>query len=69
MVSALKSMPRLIGKTSKAPSYLLVTLLVAAAVTGLEYIGAIDIVPGFGRDNPIDRPGDGYPRSPRLTLP
>jgi hypothetical protein len=45
-------MPRLIGKTSKTPLYTTILIVVAvSAVTGLEYIGAIDIVPGFGRDN------------------
>jgi hypothetical protein len=49
-------MPRLIGKTSKTPLYTTLLIVVTAvAVTGLEYIGAIDIVPGFGRDNPTMR--------------
>jgi hypothetical protein len=52
-------MPRLIGKTSKTPLYTtLLIVVVAAAVTGLEYIGEIDIVPGFGRDNPTMRVSD-----------
>ncbi|WP_310489525.1 hypothetical protein [Chamaesiphon sp. VAR_69_metabat_338] len=46
-------MPRLIGKTSKTPLYAIATCLVlAGAVTTSEYLGAIDLVPGFGRDNP-----------------
>jgi hypothetical protein len=46
-------MPRLIGKTSKAPLYAIVTcLVVAVVVTTSEYLGAIDLVPEFGRDNP-----------------
>jgi hypothetical protein len=45
-------MPRLIGKKSKTPLYAIVTcLVVAVAVTTSEYLGAIDLVPGFGRDN------------------
>jgi hypothetical protein len=52
-------MPRLIGKTSKTPLYTtLLIVAVAAAMTGLEYIGEIDIVPGFGRDNPAMRVSD-----------
>lgn len=52
-------MPRLIGKTSKAPLYMtLLIVVVACAVTGLEYLGEIDIVPGFGRDNPTMRVAD-----------
>jgi hypothetical protein len=52
-------MPRLIGRTSKTPLYTTLLIIVtAAAVTGLEYIGEIDIVPGFGRDNPTMRVSD-----------
>jgi hypothetical protein len=52
-------MPRLIGKTSKTPLYTtLLIVVVAAAVTGLEYMGEIDVVPGFGRDNPTMRVSD-----------
>ena len=46
-------MPRLVGKQSNEG--LLVSLLVLAAiavVTGLEYTGAINVVPGFGKDAP-----------------
>jgi hypothetical protein len=42
-------MPRLIGKPSKAPVYLGIVVLIAAAVV-LEYAGEIDVMPGFGRD-------------------
>jgi hypothetical protein len=42
-------MPRLIGKPSKAPVYLGIILLIAAAGV-LEYVGEIDVIPGFGRD-------------------
>ncbi len=52
-------MPRLIGRTSKTPLYTTLLIIVtAAAVTGLEYTGEIDIVPGFGRDNPTMRVSD-----------
>ncbi|WP_310490319.1 hypothetical protein [Chamaesiphon sp. VAR_69_metabat_338] len=55
-------MPRLIGKISKTPLYTtLLIVVVAAAVTGLEYMGEIDIVPGFGRDNPTMRVSDQTP--------
>ncbi|WP_309742594.1 MULTISPECIES: hypothetical protein [unclassified Chamaesiphon] len=58
-------MPRLIGKTSKAPLYTLMALLVATAVvSALESAGEIDLIPGYGRDNPTMRlPGSQYPRS------
>lgn len=44
-------MPRLVGKQSNEG--LLVSLLVLAAiavVTGLEYTGIINVIPGFGKD-------------------
>jgi hypothetical protein len=52
-------MPRLVGKTSKTPFYIGVVLLLAlAGATALEYFGAIDLVPGFGRDHkPTGRSG------------
>lgn len=46
-------MPRLVGKQSNEG--LLVSLLMIAAIaiaTGLEYTGIINVVPGFGQDNP-----------------
>ncbi|WP_310482852.1 hypothetical protein [Chamaesiphon sp. VAR_48_metabat_403] len=44
-------MPRLIGRTSKAPLYTILALFVVAAVaTELEYEGVIDLVPGYGRN-------------------
>lgn len=46
-------MPRLAGKQSN--DGLLISLVVLATIavaTGLEYTGAIDVVPGFGKDNP-----------------
>jgi len=44
-------MPRLIGKRSDNGANITV-LIILAAIVGilLEYIGAIDIVPGFGRE-------------------
>ena len=48
-------MPRLIGKNSYAPLYTTVGILALAlggAVT-LEYLGVIDVVPGFGRGSGI----------------
>ena len=45
-------MPRLVGKQSN--DGLLISLLVLAAIavaTGLEYTGAINVVPGFGKDS------------------
>ena len=44
-------MPRLIGKQSNSAVPLGVLILASIAViTGLEYIGAIDVVNGFGND-------------------
>lgn len=46
-------MPRLVGKQSNEG--ILVSLLMIAAIaiaTGLEYTGIINVVPGFGQDNP-----------------
>jgi hypothetical protein len=46
-------MPRLVGKQSNEG--LIVSLLMIAAIaiaTGLEYTGIINVVPGFGKDNP-----------------
>jgi hypothetical protein len=52
-------MPRLVGKSSKTPLYIGVVLLLAlAGATALEYLGVIDLVPGFGRDHkPTGRAG------------
>jgi hypothetical protein len=45
-------MPRLLGKTSKAPLYIGTVAIVAiVGVLALEYYGVIDIIPNFGRDN------------------
>jgi hypothetical protein len=44
-------MPRLIGKSSKAPLYVGTALVVAVAgAIALEYSGVIDIIPNFGKD-------------------
>jgi hypothetical protein len=44
-------MPRLVGKQSNNGLLATLLLLVAIGATvGLEYTGAIDMVPGFGRD-------------------
>lgn len=44
-------MPRLIGKRSDNGANIAV-LIILAAIVGilLEYLGALDIVPGFGRE-------------------
>jgi hypothetical protein len=58
-------MPRLVGKRSRAPLYLLMVLLVAvAAAAELEYAGNIDLIPGYGRENPRMRLSDS--QNPRL---
>ncbi len=44
-------MPRLVGKQSNTSAQL--TLLITAAIgvlTGLEYMGAINVINGFGND-------------------
>jgi hypothetical protein len=44
-------MPRLLGKSSKAPTYFSIVFLAAlAGATTLEYAGAINIIPGFGKE-------------------
>jgi hypothetical protein len=44
-------MPRLIGKSSKAPLYVGTALVVAiAGAIALEYSGVIDIIPNFGKE-------------------
>jgi hypothetical protein len=49
-------MPRLIGKQSNPaiPLSLLIIALVAV-VTGLEYVGEINLINGFGNDAPVER--------------
>jgi hypothetical protein len=45
-------MPRLIGKSSEAPLYLGITLLlVIAGAVALEYMGTINVIPGFGKEH------------------
>ena len=44
-------MPRLLGKPSKAPVYFGIALLAAAAgAVTIEYSGAINVIPGFGKE-------------------
>jgi hypothetical protein len=46
-------MPRLIGQRSdSSPSIALLFLLALAAGISLEYLGYVNVVPGFGRDMP-----------------
>lgn len=46
-------MPRLIGQRSDSGSTIaLLVLLAFAAGMSLEYLGYINVVPGFGRDIP-----------------
>jgi hypothetical protein len=45
-------MPRLVGKQSHTGENVAALLVVAAIVgVALEYIGVINVVPGFGRDD------------------
>ena len=48
-------MPRLVGKNSAAPIYTTVGILALAlgGAIALEYLGVIDVVPGFGRGSGI----------------
>ena len=49
-------MPRLVGKPSKAPSYIGVALLVTIlGAVALEYTGTIDLVPDFGQSRVTGR--------------
>lgn len=44
-------MPRLIGKQSNNSWYVTLVLMLAIAAAGsLEYLGVINVIPGFGRD-------------------
>ncbi len=44
-------MPRLIGKKSDNSGYVGLVLILAIATAGsLEYLGVINVIPGFGRD-------------------
>jgi hypothetical protein len=45
-------MPRLIGKSSEAPLYLGIALMVViAGAVALEYMGTINVIPGFGKEH------------------
>jgi hypothetical protein len=49
-------MPRLIGQRSdSSPAIALLCLLILTAGISLEYLGYINIIPGFGRDIPYTR--------------
>lgn len=44
-------MPRLLGKTSKMPVYFGTAFLsVLFAAIALEYLGIVNVVPGFGKE-------------------
>jgi hypothetical protein len=44
-------MPRLLGKPSKTPIYFSIAFLgVLVGAVALEYSGAINVVPGFGKE-------------------
>jgi hypothetical protein len=44
-------MPRLLGKSSKTPVYFGIAFLaIFAGVAALEYFGAINVIPGFGKE-------------------
>jgi hypothetical protein len=54
-------MPRLIGKQSDHSGYVGLLLILAIATAGsLEYLGAINVIPGFGRDAWTDRQFDPF---------
>jgi hypothetical protein len=50
-------MPRLIGKQSNNSWYVTLILIVAIAAAGsLEYLGVINVIPGFGNErSPFDQ--------------
>lgn len=44
-------MPRLVGEQKNhGVSVSLLVFVIAGVVVGLEYVGAIDVIPGFGRN-------------------
>jgi hypothetical protein len=44
-------MPRLVGKQSGSPVYVGIVLVLAlVGAVGLEYFGAINVIPGFGSE-------------------
>lgn len=45
-------MPRLVGQRSDSSSSIALVLIVLAAGVSLEYLGYVNVVPGFGRDMP-----------------
>jgi hypothetical protein len=48
-------MPRLIGRQSNNSWYVtLVLILTIAAAGSLEYLGIINVIPGFGADRPFN---------------
>jgi hypothetical protein len=51
-------MPRLIGKQSNNSWYMTLVLIVAIAAAGsLEYLGVINVIPGFGEErSPFGQP-------------
>ena len=54
-IKPVKIMPRLVGKNSYAPLYTTVGILSLAlgGAIALEYLGVIDVVPGFGQGSSI----------------
>lgn len=60
-------MPRLIGKTSKTPLYIGISILATVAVAvALEYSGTIDLVPGFGQTRRVAGQSNLSPDKPLL---
>ena len=61
-------MPRLVGKTSYTPLYTTVGIVALAlgVATALEYVGIIDVVPGFGQGSgiSIEKPETPRPNAP-----
>jgi hypothetical protein len=44
-------MPRLLGKSSKMPTYFGIAFLaILAGAASLEYSGVINVIPGFGKE-------------------
>jgi hypothetical protein len=54
-VKLIKIMPRLIGKNSYTPLYTTLGLVALGlgVATAMEYLGVIDVVPGFGQGSGI----------------
>jgi hypothetical protein len=52
-------MPRLVGQRSdSSPTIALLFLLAIIAGVSLEYLGYVNVVPGFGRDVPYTSQGN-----------